>query len=250
MQSILIANSKGGSGKTTIATNLASYFASLGENTALMDYDPQGSSIQWAKTRHDSGSRYPIYAANAAPAKGGTLRSWQMCIPDYIEKVVIDAPAGVNGITLQEMCKRADLIVIPVAPSSIDVHATADFIKDLMLVGKVDFKKTKIAVVANRVRSNRPMYKPLQRFLKSLSIPFVTTIYDSVNYIQAAEQGLGIFDIKADQVCKERNDFNHLIEWLSFPYHKDGVAGKATPSQIGKIINFPNKNVSSAQPSY
>jgi len=155
MQTILVINSKGGSGKTTLATNIASYFASRNHKTAIMDYDPQGSSLQWLSTR-PSGAN-PIHAANAATQKGRLIRSLQMYVPADTERLVVDAPAGVDGLLLQEMVRKADFILIPVAPSSIDVHATADFIKELLLKGGIRRNTTKIAVVANRVRRSMPV---------------------------------------------------------------------------------------------
>lgn len=215
MLHILIVNSKGGSGKTTISTNIASYFENQGHKTALMDYDPQGSSLYWLKSRDKNLSiERSIHGANAAKAKTGRLRSWEMNVPHDIEKLIIDAPAGAGGILLQEMCAKADVIIIPVAPSSIDVHATADFIKDLMLIGKVRRQNTRIAVVANRVRSNAPLYKPLEKFLSGLKIPLVTKISDSVHYVTAAEQGKGIFDMDKDLVRSELAEFQALIDWI------------------------------------
>ncbi len=224
MQTILIVNSKGGCGKTTIATTLASYFVNQGEKTALMDYDPQGSSLYWLKTRPPKSNL--IYAADAAPAKGGKIRSWQMNIPNDIEKLVIDAPAGADGLVLQEMVARADFIVIPVAPSTIDVHASADFVKRLMLVGKVDPKKTRIAVIANRVYNKIPLYEPLRRFLNALNIPFVTKLTDSGQYVSAAEQGLSIFDLSSKDAGQEQSEFILLIKWLGNPFNKKRPAYK------------------------
>lgn len=218
VQTILVVNSKGGSGKTTVATNLASCFATKGLKTALMDYDPQGSSLHWLKTRPPSHNQ--IHGANAAKAKAGTLRSWNMQIPQDIQRLVIDAPAGANGITLQEMGRRADRIIIPVAPSSIDVHATADFIKDLMLIGKIQLKKTKVAVIANRVRSNMPLYAPLERFLNSLHIPFITKLTDSHHYVHAAELGLGIYDLDREEVHVELEQFDPIVKWIDTPFDK------------------------------
>jgi chromosome partitioning protein len=215
MLHILIVNSKGGSGKTTISTNIASYFENQGHKTGLMDYDPQGSSLHWLKSRAKNLSlERTIHGANAAKAKIGKLRSWEMNVPHDIEKLIIDAPAGASGILLQEMCAKADVIIIPVAPSSIDVHATADFIKDLMLIGKVRRQTTRIAVVANRVRSNAPLYKPLEKFLSGLKIPLVTKISDSAHYITAAEQGRGIFDMEKELVKSELKEFQALIDWI------------------------------------
>lgn len=212
MQTILVVNSKGGSGKTTIATTLATYFANRGYKTVLMDYDPQGSSLYWLKIRQQTNK--DIYGANAAPAKDGRLRSWQMIVPQDTEKLIIDAPAGSNGILLQEICGRAEMIIVPVAPSSIDVHATADFIKHLLLVGKVRLQNKRLAVIANRVQSNIPLYEPLNRFLNSLSIPFVAKITESYRYVDAIEQGLGLFDLNPQEVSFELSEFNLLIEWV------------------------------------
>ena len=125
MKTILVINSKGGSGKTTVVTNLAAYFAGENVNTAIMDYDPQGSSLRWLKSRPDNLAS--IHGANAARQKGNLLRSWQMSIPKETECLIIDSPAGVDGLLLQELVRKSDFIVIPVVPSSIDVHATADF---------------------------------------------------------------------------------------------------------------------------
>ena len=144
MKKILVINSKGGCGKSTLATNLASYFAHHGEQTALMDYDPQGSTMQWLKLR--PAHLNPIHGANASRRKGNVIRSWQMVVPFDTEKLIIDAPAGVDGILLQELVQRADNIIIPVAPSPVDIHATSDFIKDLFLIGKIRSQKTDVAV--------------------------------------------------------------------------------------------------------
>jgi len=212
MQTILIINSKGGSGKTTITTNIASYFASRNHKTAIMDYDPQGSSLHWLKIRSKGANA--IHAANAATQKGNLMRSLQMYVPANTEKLVIDAPAGVEGLLLQEMVRKTDFIVIPVAPSTIDIHATADFIKDLLLKGGIRNQKMKVAVIANRVRRTMPVYEPLERFLQVLSLPFLTRLSDSDQYILAAEQGTGIFEMDETDVAAERDEFEPIINWL------------------------------------
>ena len=213
MQTILVINSKGGSGKTTLATNIASYFASRNQKTAIMDYDPQGSSLHWLGMR-PSGAP-PIHAANAAIQKGRLIRSLQMYVPEDTERLVVDAPAGVEGLLLQEMVGKADFILIPVAPSSIDVHATADFIKELLLKGGIRRNTTKIAVAANRVRRSMPVYEPLERFLRVLSLPFLTRISDSDQYILAAEQGTGVFEMDESLVEAERKEFQPIVDWLN-----------------------------------
>jgi chromosome partitioning protein len=224
VQQILVMNSKGGCGKTTVTTNLASYFAYQGLKTAIVDYDPQRSSLHWIKTRPPGSAE--IYGADAAPQTGGALRSIKMYVPNDVQRVVIDAPAGVDRLVLQEMVRRADCIVIPVGPSSIDVHATADFIKDLFLVGRIRKHNTKVAVVANRVRSSMPVYEPLERFLQSLKLPFLTRISDADEYIMAVEQGMGLYDMDSEKTAQQRAEFAPLIEWL------DVQAGEREPSGL------------------
>ena len=215
MLTILVINSKGGSGKTTLATNLASYYASKKIKTAIMDYDPQGSSIQWLRVRPDDAEK--IHGANAAPPKGATpLRSLHAWVPLDTEVMIIDAPAGVKGLLLQELVRKSNFIVIPVAPSPIDIHATADFIKELFLFGGARTSKAKIAVVANRVRNlASPTYNSLERFLNSLKLPFLTSIRDSENYLHAAEKGLGVFEMDELATVGERRELMPILKWLN-----------------------------------
>jgi chromosome partitioning protein len=213
MQTILTINSKGGSGKTTLTANIASYFASKNHKTAIMDYDPQGSSLDWLKRRPKNLNA--IHAANAAIQKGRGIRSLQMYVPENTEKLIIDAPAGVEGMLLQEMVRKTDFIVIPVTPSTIDIHATADFIKELLFRGGIRKQQTKIAVVANRIRRSMRVYEPFERFLQGLSLPFLTRLSDSDQYILAVEQGLGIFEMDETDVAAEREEFKPIINWLN-----------------------------------
>ena len=213
MQTILVFNSKGGTGKTTLTTNIASYFASRNHKTAIMDYDPQGSSLHWLERR--SNDQNAIYAANAATQRGRLIRSLQMYVPENTEKLIIDAPAGVEGMLLQEMVRKTDFIVIPVTPSTIDIHATADFIRELLFRGGIRKQQTKIAVVANRVRKTMQVYEPFERFLQGLSLPFLTRLSDSDRYILAVEQGSGIFDMDETGVAAEREEFEPIINWLN-----------------------------------
>lgn len=214
MLSILVINSKGGSGKTTLTTNIASFYAGKELKTAILDYDPQGSSLQWLSVR--LAHLHPIYGANAAPAKGTALRSIQAWVPDDTEVLVIDAPAGVAGLMLKELVRKANFIVIPVAPSPIDIRATANFIKDLLLVGGARTSNVKIAVVANRVRSHSTTaYVALERFLNSLKLPFLTSISDSENYLLAAQNGEGVFDMDEMVTSSERQEFMPIMRWMA-----------------------------------
>lgn len=219
MLTILVINSKGGSGKTTLTTNLASYFAVKEFKTAIIDYDPQGSSLQWLNVRPASLAR--IHGANGAPAKGNSpLHSMKAWIPDATEVLVIDAPAGVCGLQLKELVRKSNFIVIPVAPSPIDIRATAAFIKDLLLVGGALTNKAKIAVVANRVRSrSTTVYVALERFLYSLKLPFLTSISDSEKYLYAAQTGEGVFEMDELATAAERQELMPILKWMqgSFP---------------------------------
>src|SRR4249920_2914610 len=126
MNVTLVINSKGGSGKTTVTTNLASYFAVRQVPTTILDYDPQGSSLNWLQLRDRSGTR--LYGANAAPQRGPRIRSIEMHVPADTRQLLIDAPAGASGLLLQEMLSRSNCVLIPVAPSAFDIYATANFV--------------------------------------------------------------------------------------------------------------------------
>ncbi|MEO6975036.1 MAG: ParA family protein [Gallionella sp.] len=239
MLTILVINSKGGSGKTTLATNLASYYGSKKVRVAIMDYDPQGSSIQWLRLRPDEAEK--IHGANAAPAKGAIpLRSTHAWVPADTEVTIIDAPAGAKGLLLQELVRKSNFIVIPVAPSPIDIHATADFIKELFLFGGARTSGAKIAVVANRVRSSSSkVYEALQRFLNSLKLPFLTSIHDSENYLYASEKGLGVFEMDKSATIAERQELMPILKWLNgqFP-DKFGTRLEDDPSVIENTRSF------------
>lgn len=213
MQAILVINAKGGSGKSTLATNLASYFATKGHKTAIMDYDPHGSSLQWLKDRP---KHHPtIHGANASLSKKiGHIRSIAMAFPLDTEYLIIDAPPGVEGLMLQEMVQKCDFILTPVVPYAIDFHTTAEFLRELILVGGIRYKNIKNGIVANKVRNTLPVYEPLQQFLDSLNLPFLTKLSDADNYILAAGQGLGVFEMDERDTIKERNELQPIIEWI------------------------------------
>lgn len=207
----LVINPKGGSGKTTVATNVASYFAANGMATALMDYDPQGSTMNWLRLRPTHARR--IHGANAAPQKTG-LRTLGMHVPAGTQQLIIDAPAGTSGLVLQDMLSRAHCILIPVAPSPIDIHATANFIRDLLLTGKIRANNIRLGVVANRVRKANPVYQPLERFLNALNLPLLARVSDSEVFVTAAETGIGIFEMDFAVSATERGQFLPVAEWV------------------------------------
>lgn len=210
---VLVINAKGGCGKTTIATNLASYYASQGRSVALLDYDPQGSSMQWLTLRTEE--RFPIHGVAAFRNPGmGETRSWQMRTPADTECLILDAPAGVNGMALINLVREADTIIVPVLPSPIDIHAASHFIRDLLLVAKVRARAIRVGVVANRVRKNARVYQSLQRFLESLSIPMVGYLRDTQNYVRSAEDGLGVFEWRGNRIEQDRHQWEALIRWI------------------------------------
>ncbi len=235
MSTVLVINSKGGSGKTTITTNLASYYASNKIATAIMDFDPQGSSMNWLRQRNNFAAR--IHGANAAPQRGGRIRSVEMHVPADTRLLIIDAPAGATGLLLQEMVRRTDFIIIPVAPSAIDIHATANFIKELLLAGRIRSRNIKLAVLANRVRSSMPVYEPLERFLNSLSLPFLTRISDSDLLLKAAETGIGVFEMDPSVGAAERREFMPIVEWLN-GHMNPAVQSESRLSNILKLVSI------------
>ncbi|MCK4586838.1 MAG: ParA family protein [Gammaproteobacteria bacterium] len=204
MRHIMFLNAKGGCGKSTLTSGLASYYAAEGTSVAIVDYDPQRSSLEWLAIRSDK--EWEILGID------GTDPSAR--VPRNIDVAIYDVPAGLRGKELTAMVKKAETIIIPVLPSPIDIRAAAHFIHDLLLVGKVSRKQTRIAVVANRVRENTLVYHKLELFLKSLKIPFVATLRDTQNYIRAEERGLGIFELGPAAVEHDMEQWEPLIKWL------------------------------------
>lgn len=215
-QRIVILNAKGGSGKTTLAANLAAYYAHRGYKTALLDYDPQGSATFWLSRRPANLPR--IQSIPACKYNHSVTRSWFVRVETNTERVIVDSPAGLEMSGFAQLLDKADAILIPVLPSDLDIHAASHCIADLLLVAKQHKRRDRIAVIANRARKNLLIYQKLERFLNSLGIPFVTSLRDTTLYVQAAEQGLGIHELKSYRKEEDLESWRPLIAWL------DGLA--------------------------
>lgn len=206
MRTIMVINAKGGSGKSTIATNLASYYASEGAKVLLVDYDKQESSLDWLRAR--SRARPPI--------TGVAAHSESFRAPRSADIVIMDAPAAVHGSLLTQFARKAETFIVPVLPSPIDMRAAAGFIKELKDTAPIAGKKAKFGVVANRARGYTNIFLALDDFLSGLrNVPYLTALRESSNYIKAAERGVGIFEFAPSATSIDREEWKPLIGWLN-----------------------------------
>lgn len=213
MQRVIVLNPKGGSGKTTIASNLAACFAVGGLRPALLDLDPQGSSMRWLRKRPEDAPA--IHGISGFERTAAVTRSFALRIPAECGVVVVDTPAAVEPQALPELTRGADAVLVPVMPSEIDIHATAKCIADLLLVAKIRRSENRIGIIANRVRANTLVSQSLTRFLGSLDIPLVTTLRDTQNYVRSAEAGIGVCEMPRWQVQQDLEHWQPLTAWLA-----------------------------------
>jgi len=212
LNKIVILNPKGGCGKSTLATNLAACYAQNGPTPAVMDYDPQGSTMGWLERRSDE---LPTIHGIAAYKKTmQATRSWQLRVPQETENLLIDSPASIDHDDLRELTRDSTSILVPVLPSSMDIHAASRCIADLLLVAKVNRNDRKLAVVANRTRKNTKSFGKLMRFLDSLGIPIIAVLRDSQNYVRAAEQGIGVCEMQPSRVRPDVAEIRKIVRWL------------------------------------
>lgn len=209
---ILIANGKGGSGKTTIATNLASHLVKDNRVTSLIDYDPQGSSSEWLALRE---AHLPeIHGVAAFNNPPGTLKSWHFKnSPLGTERVIIDSAAGLAGHDLSDMISLADIILVPVMPSAIDTRAAINFIEKIHKHFLYRRNPKPIGVIANRVKKNAISYSKLCDAVKGMDVPIVATLRDTQYYVQSSESGKGVVDLKSTHK-KEKEDWHNLLGWI------------------------------------
>jgi chromosome partitioning protein len=223
LKRILVTNAKGGCGKTTLTTNIASHYAHQGKTVRLFDHDSQGSSLAWINRRADTSA--VISGVDASKSADHRLtRSWQMRVPPETDVAIIDSAAGTDIAELLTLFQQSDSLLIPVLPSPIDIHATAYFIKDLLTTGGARKKMIRLAVVANRVRKNTLMYHALERFLFSLNIPFIASLRDTQLYAKAIELGIGVQEIQTSRNKIDKEQWAPIFRWLDTP-----VAGESAP---------------------
>lgn len=221
MRTILVLNAKGGSGKTTIATNLAGYYASAGARVALADFDPQGSSIDWLSQRGPEHAR--IHGVEA--------HSRGLRVPRSTEVVIMDAPARTHEENLVGLLRRAQTAIIPVVPSPVDIRAAQRFFGQLREARPQVVNDVKIATVASRVREAARSAEDLEDFLYDLKLPsgrrfpFLTWIRQSANYLKAAERGLSIFEFAPAATAADREYWQPLLRWLASPRSLPGDTG-------------------------
>ena len=203
MPVVVIANPKGGVGKTTLSTNVAGYFASQGHAVMLGDADRQKSSELWLGLR---------------PPGARPIVSWDVT-PDLVAKpprgtthVVLDTPAGLHGWRLKAVTRLADKVIVPLQPSVFDIFATRDFLDQL--AGQRHAGKMQVGIVGMRVDARTIAADKLREFVESLGLPVLGFLRDTQNYIHLAAQGLTLFDVAASRVEKDLAQWQDICEWL------------------------------------
>ena len=209
LQSFLIANPKGGCGKTTLATNLAGYFARQGHRVMLGDIDRQQSAREWLKLRPQG--LPPIRSWDIAP--GEPARP-----PKDTTRVVLDTPAGLHGKKLDVVVKSIHRVIVPLQPSIFDILATRTFLDELLEEKAVRNQKTFIAVVGMRVDARTRAAHELERFLEGLDVPVLGFLRDTQVYVQAAAHGLTLFDLSPARAALDLPQWQGIIDWVDAPH--------------------------------
>jgi chromosome partitioning protein len=210
MRKILVLNPKGGCGKSTLATNIAAYFAVNDQKVAIADFDPQKSSMDWLATRPDSAPKISL----------ATITSGKIVTPRRTDVLIIDSPASLHGKRLANFVRSTDTMVMPLLPSVIDIRAAERFIEELFSLQHLINRKIKLATVANRVREDTLSAAMLDNYLTHIKLPggrklpFITVLRNSQNYIKAAEKGLSIFEFAPAKTTYDREQWKPLMRWL------------------------------------
>lgn len=212
LHKIVVLNPKGGSGKTTLAFNLAGYLASAGRKVALIDMDRQGSSTRWLQNR--SSQRTQIHGISVSYSPQDENGDQCIVVPYDVKYAVIDAPAGLAGDQLIDYTCGAHAILIPVLPSDLDIHAASRLISDLLLVAQVSRRKGRLGVVANRVNERTIAYQQLTKFLNRLSISVIGILRNSQNYTRAAANGICIHEMPPSRASKDLAQWEMVTQWL------------------------------------
>ncbi len=204
MPTIVIANPKGGVGKSTLATNLAGYFARAGHAVMLGDVDRQQSSHQWLSLR---------------PPQLPVVRSWDVDRDELVRPpkgtthVVLDTPAGLNGKRLDAVLRIADKVLVPLQPSLFDIQATNTFLQGLLAHRRAN--ELSIGLVGMRVREHTISNERLHDWLATMPVPVVAWLRDTQNYVHLAAHGLTLWDVAASRAGRDLEQWQPLLKWVS-----------------------------------
>jgi len=204
VRTVLIANPKGGSGKTTLATNLAGYFAKRGRHVVLSDMDRQRSATAWLERRPDA---LPLIHAQDGRGKH----------PDSLSAdwTIIDSPAGLHGEKLSDVVKRADWVIVPIQPSAFDIGATEVFLEILREEKAVRKERTFVATIGMRVDTRTRSAATLAAYLEQTGFPVQANLRGAQIYVQSAEQGASLFDMRPSLVARDLQEWAPLLHWLT-----------------------------------
>ena len=203
MPVIVVANPKGGVGKSTLSTNIAGYFAATGRSVMLGDADQQQSSALWLGLR----------SAAARPISTWEIQDQRVLRPPKgTTHVVLDTPGGLQGKLFQDAIALADKVIVPLQPSVFDIFATRKFLDELAKHPKA--KKLQVAVVGMRVDARTIAADKLHAFVDSLGLPVLGYLRDTQNYIHLAARGLTLFDVAPSRVQKDLEQWQSVCHWL------------------------------------
>lgn len=205
MRHVMVLNAKGGCGKSTLATNIAVFFARNGQQVCIADYDPQQSSLDWLAQRPAD-----LPAITGVRAFEDGVRN----VSRSTDILVIDAPARVHGTELNELVRRAETIVVPVLPSSIDMKASQHFMTELLEIGKVSRRQARLALIANRVREHTLIYEELDQYLSKLKVPYLGCLREAQNYVRAYARGMGVLELPEYLASPDWKQWEPIGEWL------------------------------------
>jgi chromosome partitioning protein len=206
MQTILVANPKGGSGKTTVATNVAGWLAGKRQRVALADLDPQRSATEWQRRRPE------LFPAIGALSLDGARKAAKGSEPQW---AVVDTPAGLHGETLRDAVHRADVMLVPLTPSAFDMAATAHFLASIAHYKAIKQGELAIAIVAMRVDARTRSAAELDEFLKGSAFPLVTHLRDTQVYVHCARDGATVFDLPRSRAEQDWEQWRPLTRWIA-----------------------------------